>query len=68
MIEYSVENLSCGHCVVTVTRALRQLNPTAAIRVDLARQRVWVAADVPPADVARRLADAGYPAKPVAAE
>lgn len=68
MIEYSVENLSCGHCVATVTRALRQLNPAAAIRVDPAVQRVWVAAVVPPADVVRRLAAAGYPAKPVAAE
>lgn len=67
MIEYSVENLSCDHCVATVTRTLQGLNPMAAVRVDLAARRVRVAADVPPEDVVRSLADAGYPATVVAA-
>ncbi|MFP5505287.1 MAG: heavy-metal-associated domain-containing protein [Gammaproteobacteria bacterium] len=68
MNEYSVENLSCGHCIATVTRAVQALDPMATLRADLATRRVWVSADVPTEDVVRSLTVAGYPATLVAAD
>lgn len=36
----TVDNMSCQHCVQTVTRALRALDPNAIVEVDLARGEV----------------------------
>lgn len=35
-----VENMSCQHCVGTVTRALQALDADAVVQVDLSKQHV----------------------------
>ena len=58
----TVDNMSCQHCLQTVTRALRALDPAATVEVDLTRGEVRTqgAFDVEAAIAA--LADADYPA------
>ena len=42
MIELSVNDMTCGHCVNAVTKALTALDPQASVDVDLAAKRVRV--------------------------
>lgn len=42
MIAFDVQDMTCGHCAGTITRALRDADPDAQVTVDLARQLVRV--------------------------
>jgi len=35
MIEFKVEDMSCGHCVSTITKAVKAAEPQAVVEVDL---------------------------------
>lgn len=56
--EFSVEDMTCGHCEKAVTRALAEALPGASVLVDLAAHRVSVAGDAGKAEAAIR--EAGY--------
>jgi len=56
--EFSVEDMTCGHCEKAVTQALADALPGAAVRVELAAHRVSVEGDAGKAEAAIR--DAGY--------
>ncbi|MBO3759461.1 heavy-metal-associated domain-containing protein [Ciceribacter sp. L1K22] len=60
MIEFRVEDMTCGHCEKTVRAALADALPGAPVTVDLARHRVTVDGDAEKAAVA--IAEAGYTA------
>jgi copper chaperone len=60
MIELTLPNMTCGHCVSRVTRALKALDPAAKVEVDLGQQRVKIQSDVPKEAITAALADAGY--------
>ena len=55
MIAFKVDDMTCGHCVQAITRAVQGADASAAVRVDLASRRVEI--DAVHAD-ARRLQDA----------
>jgi copper chaperone len=40
MISYRVENMTCGHCVSTITAALNRVDAQARVHVDLETRRV----------------------------
>jgi len=40
MISFHVADMTCGHCVSTLTRALKQVDATARLQFDLATKRV----------------------------
>jgi len=61
MIELQVENMSCGHCVSAVTKAVQTLDPAAQVTVDLAAKSVSVASSAPAADISAAIEEAGYP-------
>lgn len=61
MYELQVENMSCGHCVNAVTKAVRALDPAAQVQVDLASKSVKVASSSALAQVSLAIVDAGYP-------
>ncbi|HKX94693.1 MAG TPA: heavy-metal-associated domain-containing protein [Methylibium sp.] len=61
MIEFEVQDMSCGHCVAVITKAIQALDPGAQVRCELPTHRVQVETARPREDVARALADAGYP-------
>lgn len=43
MITFDVQDMTCGHCAGTITRALREADPDAQVTIDLARHLVRVA-------------------------
>lgn len=40
MIAFTVNDMSCGHCVSAITQALKAVDPDARVRFDLAAHRV----------------------------
>ena len=61
MIELNVRNMTCGHCVQTVTGALKSVDKDAAVRVDLQTGRVSVESGAPVAELVKVVTQAGYP-------
>jgi copper chaperone len=68
MIAFEVKDMTCGHCVSTITKALKAADKDAKVRIDLASHRVEVepaAADAH--DIAEAITDAGYTPVPIEA-
>jgi copper chaperone len=42
MPTFEVNDMTCGHCVATITRAVQAVDPRARVEVDLASRRVHV--------------------------
>lgn len=42
MTTFTVMGMSCGPCAKTITNAIKTLDPTASVTVDLARGRVEI--------------------------
>lgn len=64
MIAFEVQDMTCGHCVSTITKALKEADPGAQVRIDLAAHRVEVEpAQADDAEIASAIADAGYTPK-----
>lgn len=61
MIEFEVQNMSCGHCIASVTKTVKQTDPSAEVQVDLKSKRVRVESTEERATFARALTEAGYP-------
>ncbi len=40
MITFEVQDMSCGHCVSTITQAVKSLDAQARVQIDLASHRV----------------------------
>jgi copper chaperone len=55
MITFQVDDMSCGHCVAAITRAVKEADPDAQVQVDLGSHRVSIE---PGAADAQALADA----------
>ena len=67
MISFEVKDMSCGHCVSTITKAVRAVDEQAAVRVDLARHRVDIESVVADGSTLQQsIADAGFTPVPVA--
>ena len=61
MIAFEVKDMTCGHCVAAITKAVKTVDGNAGVQVDLAAHRVTIdarAAD--PAALKAAIADAGY--------
>lgn len=67
-MRFQVENMSCGHCVITITRALKALDPAAEIAVDLAGGTVTVKGRMEAAQAVVAMAEQDYPATLLADE
>jgi len=67
MIAFEVKDMTCGHCVSTITKALKAADKDAKVQIDLATHRVQVepvSADAE--ELAEAIKDAGY--SPVSVE
>jgi copper chaperone len=62
MYEYDIPDMSCGHCVATVEKAIKAADPKASAEVDLMKRRALVTSAVDPKAIAAAIDDAGYPA------
>ncbi len=41
-MKFNVPDMTCGHCVATITRAVKAVDPAAAVKADLAGKTVTV--------------------------
>jgi len=57
---FTVQGMTCGHCEKAVTRAIRQLDPQAEVRIDRTQDRVDVQSEQPREALARAIAEEGY--------
>ena len=64
-MKFAVPDLSCGHCVSTVTRVIKALDPQATVEADVAAKTVTAATTASSEAVARAMDEAGYPSRPV---
>lgn len=62
MIHLNVKDMTCGHCVSTVTKAVQSLDAKATVQVDLPSGRVDVNSSVQPDKLVQVISEAGYPA------
>lgn len=61
MIELTLPDMTCGHCVKAVTQAVQQVDAAAQLTIDLPTHRVSIASVRPAEDFKAALAEEGYP-------
>jgi copper chaperone len=61
MYQLQVENMSCGHCVGAVTKAVQALDAAATVAIDLASKSVRIDSSAALADLTAAISAAGYP-------
>ncbi len=65
MMNFRVEDMTCNHCVMTVTKAVKALDGAARVDIDLPAHAVKVESARSAAEVEAAIREAGY--TPVAA-
>jgi len=65
MLRYAIENMSCGHCVATVTKAVRRVDASAAVRADVAGRSLQIDTGATSEAIVAAVAAAGYRVTPV---
>lgn len=59
---FSVEGMTCGHCVRAVTQALQNQDPAASVNVNLAAKEVGVDSRLSAEQVIELISEEGYSA------
>lgn len=65
MYQFNVQDMTCGHCVSRVTKAVKGADSQAQVKVSLGEKRIAVSSSLAPEEIAGAIKDAGY--TPVAA-
>ena len=65
MSTFIVSDMTCGHCVSVITKAILQLQDDAKVEADLAKHTISVSSDLSVDDIAGAIKDAGYMATEV---
>ena len=61
MITFQVNDMTCGHCVGQITKAVKAADPQAALQFDLASHQVQITPDTASAGVlTAAISAAGY--------
>ena len=61
MIAFKVNDMTCGHCVSVITKAVKTADPDAVVRIDLGAHRVEVASGKADATVlSNAISEVGY--------
>lgn len=66
MIEFQVNDMTCGHCVGAITQAIAAVDAAAKVEVDLPAHRVRISGSDRTQQMAEAIREAGY--TPVPAE
>jgi len=61
MYEFDIPDMSCGHCVGSVTKAIKSVDPDAIADVDLINRKAKVETRADPHAIGAAIEDAGYP-------
>jgi copper chaperone len=62
MLELTLPDMTCGHCVATVKRTVAALDPNAQIDIDLPSHHVRIQTQADAEQVRKALEEEGYPA------
>jgi copper chaperone len=57
---FTVTGMTCGHCEMAVTRALKQVDPQAEVKIDRAANQVAVQSGQPREQLAQAITEEGY--------
>ncbi len=60
MMTFQIPDMSCGHCVRSITEAVQAADPTATVQADLSSHLVQVESALPREVLVRQLVEAGY--------
>ncbi len=60
MQRFDIPDMTCGHCVRTITQAVRSVDPVAQVQADLAEHSVSVASSADASRLSAAIAAAGY--------
>ena len=63
MYQFNVEDMTCGHCVSRVTKAVKALDSQAAVDISLRDKRVNVRSSAAQDEIAQAIQEAGYTPK-----
>ncbi|KAJ01730.1 heavy-metal-associated domain-containing protein [Sulfitobacter mediterraneus] len=55
-----IPDMSCGHCVAIIEKAVKAADPSATVRPNLAAHAAEIETSVPSASIIAALEDAGY--------
>ncbi len=68
MLRYKVPDMGCDHCVETIEKAVKALDPTAQVACDLDTKEVAVETALSPSHVSAALKAVGYDSTTIAAD
>lgn len=60
MIELTINDMTCGGCVASITRVVKGLDPNAIVNADVASKRVSIESPIDTEAVVAAIANAGY--------
>jgi len=60
MIELTINDMTCGGCVASITRVVKGLDPNATVNADVATKRVSIESPIDTEAVIAAIANAGY--------
>ena len=60
MIEFTVNDMTCGHCASTITRAVKDVDAASRCEIDLGARKVRIDSAHSAADFKTAIEEAGY--------
>jgi copper chaperone len=60
MLEFKVEDMTCGHCVATITKAVKEVDQQATVEADVAQHMVRIQGASDAVAVEAAIREAGY--------
>lgn len=60
MLSMQVKGMTCGHCAAAVTRAVKEVDAGAEVKIDLEHGRVDIESGAPAKTIAEAIVEAGY--------
>ena len=65
MIRFTVNDMTCGHCAATITKAVKSVDPQAEVHIDLPTHQVEIdSGTVDAPALSAVIAEAGYTPEP----
>jgi len=60
VLRFSVPDITCGHCIQTIEKAVKSADPQAQVAADLTTKEVTVRSEAEDAHIAAAIRSAGY--------
>lgn len=67
MFRFLVPDMTCGHCVATITKAVEAVDPAAKVAAATATHEVSIDSNASKEELVQAMKDAGYAAQPMGA-